>query len=224
MQVDANFQRYTDLGLTQQQAAQPANDELGQDEFLTLMVAQLKNQDPTKPLDSNEFLGQLAQFGAVAGLDELNVNFQALAYSMFNTQTLDAATLVGKEVLVPSDSWSFDGETTVEGAVYIPEEAQSLSVRVTDESGALIRTIDIEQSASGRVDFSWDGLDEQGELVDAGTYKVEVLATMPSGREALPVAVRGTVDSIAVGNIGDPIRVTLNGLGEFFFDDILEIG
>ncbi|MGV6852432.1 MAG: flagellar hook assembly protein FlgD [bacterium] len=224
MQVDPNFQNYQDIGLVRPPDPEQTSNELGQSDFLTLMVAQLRNQDPSKPMDSGDFLGQLAQFGSVAGLDKLNTNFEALAYSMFNTQTLDAATLVGKEVLVPSDHLSFDGENPSSGAVFVPDGAQSISVIVRGENGEELKRIDIESGTSGRVDFEWDGLDSQGNVMESGSYQVEVQATLPSGRESLPVAVRGRVDSVAVGAIGEPIRITLNGLGSFFFDDILEIG
>ena len=100
------------LGLTQPKAEK--KNELGQDAFLELMVTQLKNQDPFKPLDSGEFLGQLAQFGTVQGLSGLQTSFDGLASSLVSNQALQAASLVGRTALVESDhgaiaagGWSF---------------------------------------------------------------------------------------------------------------------
>jgi hypothetical protein len=83
-----------------------ANDKLGQEQFLKLMITQLNNQDPFKPLESGEFLGQLAQFGTVSGIQDLQQSFQGLAGSMQSNQALQAAGLVGRSVYVPAqEAW-----------------------------------------------------------------------------------------------------------------------
>ena len=87
----------------QQQTSIPENDasDLGLNDFLKLMVAQLNNQDPFEPMDNGEFLGQIAQFGSVTGLEELNQSFHSLAATITSDQGLQASALIGREVLAP---------------------------------------------------------------------------------------------------------------------------
>ena len=82
---------------------QRSNDELGQEDFLTLMISQFRNQDPFEPMDNGDFLGQLAQFGTVSGIENLNSAFAGLAGSIQSEQALQAANLVGRDVLAATD-------------------------------------------------------------------------------------------------------------------------
>jgi flagellar basal-body rod modification protein FlgD len=94
-------------------------DQLGQAEFLELMIAQLKNQDPFKAMDPSQFLGQLAQFGTVSGIAEIKEAFGTLSDSMRSSQVLDGATMVGREVLVPSDEVMLQAEGSVKGSSWV---------------------------------------------------------------------------------------------------------
>ena len=91
---------FNQLGLTQTPETKKANDELGQAEFLELMTSQLKFQDPLKPMENGDFLAQMAQFGTVSGINDLNANFNSMAASFQSNQALQASTLVGRKVLV----------------------------------------------------------------------------------------------------------------------------
>ena len=99
----AAYAAQSQAALAAAQSKKSANN-LGIDEFLTLMTTQLKNQDPMKPLDGTAFIAQLAQFGAVSGIQEMQGSIESLAASLRSTQTLNGATLVGREVLAPADS------------------------------------------------------------------------------------------------------------------------
>src|ERR687898_1966740 len=98
-------------------------DQLCQTEFLELMIAQLKNQDPFKAMDPSQFLGQLAQFGTVSGIQEMQSAFATLSDSMRASQVLDGATMVGRDVLVASETVSLSAEGTVRGAIDVPAES-----------------------------------------------------------------------------------------------------
>src|SRR5512138_3803015 len=95
-------------------------DQLGQAEFLQLMIAQIKNQDPFKAMDPTQFLGQLAQFGTVSGIQQLQTAFSQMAESMRASQVLDGATLVGREVLVSSEEATLSSEGSIRGAIDVP--------------------------------------------------------------------------------------------------------
>src|ERR1044072_226848 len=114
-------------------------DQLGQNEFLQLMLAQLKNQDPFKAMDPSQFLGQLAQFGTVTGIQEMQGAFTQLSDAMRSSQVLDGASMVGREVLVPSDTVTWRDEGSVKGTLDVPKGLTSLQVNIRDESGALVR-------------------------------------------------------------------------------------
>src|SRR4026209_1422384 len=91
-------------GAAQQGSGIKKKDQLGQAEFLQLMLAQLKNQDPFKAMDPSQFLGQLAQFGTVTGIQDMQNAFTSLSDAMRASQVLDGASMVGRDVLVPSDT------------------------------------------------------------------------------------------------------------------------
>src|SRR5687767_11607715 len=131
-------------------------DQLGQAEFLELMIAQLKNQDPFKAMDPSQFLGQLAQFGTVTGIQEMQSAFATLSESMRSSQVLEGATMVGRDVLVASDEITLQSEGTIRGALDIPSGASSVQINVRDDSGQLVRRMTVPPTA-GLTDFTWDG-------------------------------------------------------------------
>ena len=96
-------------------------ETLGKNAFLELMITQLQNQDPLSPQQNGEFISQLAQFSSVEGLNNLNASVSGMAASLRSTQALQASTLVGRSVRVPSDTTLFDGAAPLTGAVVLPE-------------------------------------------------------------------------------------------------------
>src|SRR5262245_56224644 len=115
-----------DLGLGVPKAA-PRGD-LGQEDFLHLMITQLKNQDPFKPMESGEFLGQLAQFGTVQGLAGLQTSFDSLSTSLVSNQALQALTLVGRSALATSSTLAVVAGQSVSGAVDLPASTSIVNV------------------------------------------------------------------------------------------------
>ncbi|MDT8438403.1 MAG: flagellar hook assembly protein FlgD [Wenzhouxiangellaceae bacterium] len=209
------------------QFRQPAqnNGVLGQDDFLRLMITQLRNQDPFQPMENGQFLGQMAQFSTVTGINQLNDSFAAASSALTSNQALQAASLVGREMLVPSESIHFDGTAPARGALAVPPGASGVSVSIFDASGELVRqfpaTID---PALGRADFSWDGLGADGEPLPAGTYRIEAQAQLPSGSQSLVPLVWGRIDSVSLAGPGGRIDVNLLGLGSTSLSQALEIG
>src|SRR5690606_15555189 len=144
--------------------------QLGQEEFLKLMITQLENQDPFKPLESGEFLGQLAQFGTVSGISNLERAFAGLSESLVANQALQAAGLVGRNVLVRSDlAYLRDGES-VDAALRLPQSSTAVHVQILAADGQLVRRIDLGAQDAGTVRFSWDGMTDDGERAAPGRY------------------------------------------------------
>src|ERR1700741_111746 len=103
-------------GAAQQGSGIKKKDQLGQAEFLELMIAQLKNQDPFKAMDPSQFLGQLAQFGTVSGIQEMQAAFGTLLDAMRSSQVLDGSAMIGRDVLVASEGATLQAEGPVRGA------------------------------------------------------------------------------------------------------------
>src|SRR5688572_11531258 len=130
-------------GSASQGSGAKKKDQLGQAEFLELMIAQLRNQDPFKAMDPSQFLGQLAQFGTVTGIQEMQTAFATLSESMRSSQVLEGATMVGREVLVASEEVTLPETGAVEGAIDIPSGASSVQVNILDDAGQLVRRMTV---------------------------------------------------------------------------------
>lgn len=172
-------------------------DQLGQAEFLELMIAQLKNQDPFKAMDPSQFLGQLAQFSTVTGIQEMQSAFTSLSETMRSSQVLDGATMVGREVLVPSDTVNLEAEGAIRGAVDVPTGATSVHVKITDSSGQLIRTLTLP-TTEGLTEFEWDGLTDKGERAAAGEYSFEAVASVGGANYSLESLMSSRVASVTI--------------------------
>jgi len=187
------------------------NDELGQDEFLTLLIAQIKHQDPMKPMENGAFIAEMAQFSTVSGIEEMNDSLQELSGAYGAGQTLQASSLIGREVLV-DDATLVLGEGEADGAggrFELEASSGEVTLEILDPSGALVRRLPLGQHAAGTHDFRWDGLDDDGEPVPPGRYSASVTAAN-GGEEpptALTVMVARTVDSVEFAPGG---RVQLN--------------
>ena len=207
------------LGLGLPQATRES--DLGQEDFLHLMLTQLKNQDPFKPMESGEFLGQLAQFGTVQGLAGLQTSFDGLSSSLVSNQALQASTLVGRSALVRAAALGVVEGQPVAGAVELPSSAPAVSVAIRDERGQTIRTLELGAQSEGLVTFAWDGLDDDGAPAPAGRYSFA--AAYRSGNEsvAADTLLRAPIDSVLLG--ADGFSVELRGIGELPFTAVREI-
>lgn len=207
------------LGLAPPQAEK--KKELGQEEFLNLMVTQLKNQDPFKPLESGEFLGQLAQFGTVSGLAGLQTSFDGLAGSLVSGQALQAASLVGRTALVESDHAAIAAGGSLDGAVDVPAATGGVGIEIRGSTGQVVRHLQLGRQSAGLVRFHWDGLDDAGEAVAAGSYDLVAGYQKDNSAEAAATLVDAPVDSVVFG--ADGFTVQLRGIGDVPFSAVREI-
>jgi flagellar basal-body rod modification protein FlgD len=186
-------------------------DQLGQAEFLELMIAQLKNQDPFKAMDPSQFLGQLAQFGTVSGIQEMQAAFGTLSDSMRASQVLDGATMVGRDVLVASETVGLDAEGGVRGAIDVPPETSEVQIKIKDASGQLVRTMTLPDG-EGLVEFQWDGIAADGERAPAGDYAIEAVANIGGEAYSLETLMASRVASVTIdGTRGLTLNTTTLG-------------
>lgn len=196
-------------------------DQLGQAEFLELMIAQLKNQDPFKAMDPSQFLGQLAQFGTVTGIQEMQSAFATLSESMRASQVLDGATMVGREVLVASEEVNLAAEGTITGAIDIPSEATSVQIKITDASGQLVRTMTMPASA-GLTEFEWDGTTDSGVRAAAGEYAFEAVANIGGANYSLETLMASRVSSVTI-DAARGLTLNTNTLGARSLSDVRRV-
>jgi flagellar basal-body rod modification protein FlgD len=220
--VDAvNGTDYSQLGLGVPQTT-PRKSDLGQKDFMTLMMTQLKNQDPFKPLDSGEFLGQLAQFGTVSGLAGLQTSFDSLKTSLISNQALQAAGLVGRSALVEASTMTVGDGQAVAGAVDLPDSTSSLTVTVRDSAGQVVRTIPLGANAKGEAPFMWDGTTDAGGVAPAGTYTFGAEFRSGGAVETGTTLLVASIDSVKLDASG--FSVELRGVGEKPFSSVKQIG
>jgi flagellar basal-body rod modification protein FlgD len=183
------------LGSTGTRAA--AKDTLGQKDFLELMMTQFRNQDPFKPMDSTQFLGQLAQFSTVSGIDAMQGSLASLADSYRSDQMLAGAALVGRDILVPSTTSTLAAEGTMSGAIDVPSGTQQLFVQVKDATGQLVRRFEVP-AGDGLTDFSWDGAIEDGSRAAPGLYTFQAVGITAGKTASLQTLLTDTVDSVTL--------------------------
>ena len=129
----------TNASIAAQTKTEPPQQSLGQADFLELMVAQLQNQDPSEPMDNNQFLSQMAQFSMVNGIDSLNTGFSNMSSSILGDQGLQAAGLLDRQALVETSLASFDGNKPITGTIEAPANSSDIKVTVKDNSGSVVR-------------------------------------------------------------------------------------
>src|SRR3989339_625460 len=180
-------------------------DALGRDAFLTMLVAQLQNEDPLNPMDGTDFSAQLAQFSQLEQLINLNDSMDNLAASSGKNSERDAVSYIGKQVTGNVDTMTVD-EGAVSGGFYSLSKAADVMVSIADADGKTVKTLYPGQQATGSHLISWDGTDNNGDAVEDGTYTYTVLANTGSGYKEVPSSITGTVSGVAYNN-GKPYLV-----------------
>ncbi|SHL01461.1 flagellar hook assembly protein FlgD [Rhodothermus profundi] len=188
-------------------APSPPSQELDREAFLRLLVTQLRYQDPINPLDSREFAAQLAQFTTVEQLIGINETltaqtdaYNALAQGIHNSV---AASLVGKVIEAEGNQLTWSGKDTVPFRIELGDAARQVSIQIRNEAGEVVRTLYLGSRTAGEHAVEWDGRNDAGELLPAGTYTIEVLATDANGDTVTARSfVRGRVTRVTFGPEG----------------------
>ena len=191
-------------------------------DFLTLMTTQLKNQDPLNPTDSNQFLSQLAQLSTVSGITSMNTTMTNLSSSLLSSQALSSATLVGHGILTAVDSAHYTAGAPLSGAVQVPDGASSITLTITDASGAVVRHITASPGA-GLQPFSWDGTTDGGTPAASGTYNVGVSAIVNGRNQAATTLLNGTVTSVTLDPAGGGVTLNTPELGPIALSKVNQI-
>lgn len=206
-------------GSSASQAVKKSNGStLSQADFLSLLTQQMRNQDPTQPMDSSQMVSQLAQIAQVSATQSLQTSFDTLSTALQGNQLLQASDLVGRNVTVPSNAVKLEGTAGVDGAINVGSEGQTASVQILDTAGNVVRTIDLGKPDVGLADFHWDGKDENGQPLPNGTYGIKAQV----GTTAVQAYVSGKVDSVGMaGEQGAYLQVA--GFGGVLLGQVARI-
>lgn len=201
-------------------AARQSEDVLGKEDFLSLLVAQLQNQDPLNPDDPTEFTAQLAQFSSLEQLFNLNDSMEALTSAFSNSDRLGTLNAIGKEVSYPSSTFSFDGEPLVLG-YQLGAQAADVTIAL-QQNGTTIAILDGNDLSKGTHYISWDGTAINGDPAPEGDYTLVVQATSAQG-ESISVSplIRSQVTGVDLE--GENGGTLITRTGEIAFNSILGV-
>jgi flagellar basal-body rod modification protein FlgD len=187
-----------------------------QDRFLTLLVTQMRNQDPLNPMENAEVTTQLAQISTVSGIDKLNAALKGMADGMLAAQSLQAGGLIGRGVLGPGQSLVLEqGRAT--GGITLTEPAERVTVTVTTPQGETVRTLPLGPVKEGTLTFQWDGSTEAGGVAADGLYRFQVEALRQGNAVPVETLGFGRVQSVSLGSeqlILDTLGLGAVGLGQ----------
>lgn len=156
---------------------------LGQSDFLTLLVAQLKYQDPLNPSDPTEFTSQLAQYSQLEQLFNLNDSMDELSTAQNNSERLSALSLMGQDVVVEGSDFTL-GKDSVQIGYKVDGAASSVKLNIQNEKGKIVATLNATDVSEGNHFLTWNGKDSSGNTLEAGTYSIVIDATSSSGKSA----------------------------------------
>jgi flagellar basal-body rod modification protein FlgD len=202
---------FDDAALFAPPPEQRSRGDLGQDDFLKLMITQFRNQDPFKPMDNGQFLGQLAQFSTVNGIESLNGSFAGLSASMQNDQALQAANLVGHNVLALTDIGYLDDGGSISGAVELGSTASNVQIDISNRNGELVQRLNLGEQQPGLVRFNWDGRDSNGDLADGDHYMVTARVVRGVNTESVATLLESKIESVSLGLFGQGMTLNLPG-------------
>ncbi|MDH4047923.1 MAG: flagellar hook assembly protein FlgD [Gammaproteobacteria bacterium] len=188
-----------------------SRSDLGQEDFLKLMITQFRNQDPFEPMDNGQFLGQLAQFSTVSGIESLNGAFSGLSASMANEQALQAANLVGHNVLALTDVGYLADGGSIAGGVELGSAAGNVQIDITNRNGELVQRLNLGEQQAGLVRFNWDGRDSSGEQADSDHYMITARVVRGANTESLATLLESRIESVTLGQFGQGMTLNLPG-------------
>jgi len=197
------------------------NRSMGKDDFLKLLVTQMQNQDPLNPMDNTQFVAQLAQFTSLEELHNISSGMENLAVAQYSQSSSQAVNLIGKDILA-GGNWIDHQEGSSDMVEFdLAANASTITIQIEDENGTIVRTVELGGHEEGRVEWTWDGLDDDGNPMASGEYTYSVNAKDIDGEEvATQLYVQGRVKSV---NFTGGIPMVVIGEREISLGDIVEV-
>lgn len=198
-------------------------NSLNQEDFLKLLTTQLTNQDPTSPVDNNQMVTTMSQLSIVDNLNSINSGMENVVSAISSSSALSASSLVGRSVLVDSNTAFYDGQTPVTAKINAGDGMSDINIRVYSPDGTLAGAYQAN-AGDGQMDFAWDGLDADGEPLNAGMYTIRATGVAKDGStQSLAVSTYATVGSVTLGSTPSETSLNLIGYGDVALSDVQEI-
>jgi flagellar basal-body rod modification protein FlgD len=183
----------------------PANMQINQTDFLKLITAQMKDQNPLSPADPTQFVTQLEGMSQVSAMQSMQTSMQASAI-------MSGTTLIGRSILAPGSQATLATGGAIGGAVQAPSGTSKLTVSVQDSTGATVDTFAVTPATTGLTSFLWKGATSTGTTAAAGTYTIGVTAVVDGQTQTLNPMVVNKVDSVLLDPTTNAVDVeTANG-------------
>jgi flagellar basal-body rod modification protein FlgD len=180
--------------------------------FLTLLIAQIKNQDPMSPMDASTMTAQMSQLNMVSSMGTMNTSMQAMLSQMQSANFMNQAALIGHSPMVAGNAINYSGGEVMLGA-NLENPLQGVVATIKDASGNIVGTADLGNLNSGMTNFIFDGVDASGEAMPNGIYRVEISGKNNAGANESPTPYVGSpvVSILKEGNLGDAMLKLADG-------------
>ena len=228
--IDKTLPTFESLGLGKESPVE--KPRLGQEDFMKLMMAQMKHQDPTKPMDNGDFIGQMAQFSSVKGLKEIKDSFNTLANALQSSQALQASSMVGRKVLVPGNATELMPNGSIRGGVELTSAADSVIVKIFNKAGEQVHSIDMGLQTKGSKQFNWDGVLQQANpnvpgsqdiVAPPGVYSIRAEGVVDGEQQSISTTVVDKVDSVLLAKDTKGVTLNLANSGATLLSNVQEI-
>lgn len=194
--------------------------QLDKDAFLKILLTEMKYQDPIQPMDNKDFIAQMAQFSSLEQVKNLSTTFERFEKAQDNLSRFQAATLVGKNVVVGNHEIAVNGNA-VDPITFQLDKSADIVVKILDSSGNVVKTMKAFSLGTGPHELNWDGTDDKGDPVPEGYYKFQITAINTDGtQEDIPGLVGGKVDAVQFRN--GMVNLIINGMA-YSMDQVLEV-
>jgi len=191
------------------------------DRFLKLLVAQMNNQDPLNPLDNAQVTSQMAQINTVTGINGLNDTVTKLLDQFARLESMQAAQLTGRSVLVEGSTLALPASGAAVGGFQLDLPADTVTVEIKDAAGQVVRQLQLGNEDSGVSRFDWDGRTDAGGTAPAGNYTFSVTAKAGSTAVSATALASRRVDGVRQSN--GTVELVLAGGGAVAYSDIKQI-
>jgi flagellar basal-body rod modification protein FlgD len=201
--------RYSDY-VADQKNKPAGSTTMGQGAFMTLFTTQLRNQDPTDPVKNEAFVAQLAQFSQLEATTSMQTSLTTMVNNQSSDRMLTSAALIGRKVGIPTGPAVLTNAQPVTGTINVPGGADGLQVVVSDSTGKAVRTMIYGPQTPGSLNFSWDGLSDNGAQQPDGTYSLAITGTSGGANITPNYNTMATVTSVT--SSGDSSNTWLLGV------------
>ncbi|MGB0466181.1 MAG: flagellar hook capping FlgD N-terminal domain-containing protein [Pontibacterium sp.] len=220
--VNQSANLFSQINQQNQDSSTTAADSAAADSskmFMELMIAQLKNQSPTSPADTNDFMQQISSMSSVESITNLSTTMEQLSSSLMTSQTaLQASSMVGQKAFVSTDTGVLSESGPVQGVVSLPTSASDVRVSVYDGAGTLVDTVQMGAKAAGDHNFEWQGGD-----LPAGDYRLVAEAQTGDVYEVAQSFIGYTVNSVTLGQNGIGMAINTDA-GSVGINDVKQLG